>query len=215
MSLNDTSLPLSSPKAVLRQAGYSYADERGAFTYNNDSAFLYQTVDAFDSEEVDFSLKDVVETTFANSTGNGTSIDIDSKSPSTGSNHMGRHLDVVRSRRSSNLNADRTTLLNTWIGIVRSIDEAAKQFTATYRDQTHPDNPEEEGVFEFADLSMSDCSRLAEGSVFYWTIGYSYRGATKSKFTEIHLRRVAKLTHQELQQAENQADEYWNLLSGD
>lgn len=107
------------------------------------------------------------------------------------------------------------TLLNRWIGVVRSIDEDAREFTATYRDQTQRTYPEEEGTFKIDDLCESDRCELALGSVFYWTIGYAYKGATKRKFSEIHLKRVKELLPNELQRAKIRADDYWNLFNSD
>ncbi len=76
-----------------------------------------------------------------------------------------------------------------WEGTVIEVGEGA--FVATLTDRTHPDNPEEQGVFEKAEVSPDDAACVAVGSTFYWVVGTERTPAGQVRnVSQIQFRRI-------------------------
>ena len=61
-------------------------------------------------------------------------------------------------------------VLQRWIGRVESVHD--EQFVAITTDATNPRNPPEEVEFDLTEVSEGDLPLVAEGAMFYWSIGY-------------------------------------------
>jgi hypothetical protein len=110
--------------------------------------------------------------------------------------------------------ADKTDLKQKWEGYVLSIDEEKEQFTAVISDKSNKDFPDEEVVLSIEELSTSDLIFLKSGAVFYWSIGYAYKGASKIKFSAIRFSRLKGYSKESLKVARSKAEEMMELLRG-
>ena len=99
----------------------------------------------------------------------------------------------------------RFELLQHWEGRVTAVEEEC--FTAVLRDLTDPGKPEEEMIIPQEEVADEDLALLAEGSIFYWMIGY--RRATngqKMRASEIRFRRLPVWTRSEMIRLERSAN---------
>src|ERR1700733_12686035 len=83
-------------------------------------------------------------------------------------------------------------VLQRWIGRVASVH--ADRFFAVTIDVTNPRNPAEEVEFDLAEVSEGDRSLVAEGAMFYWSIGYQdSRGGQRERISSLRLVRAPRL----------------------
>ena len=82
----------------------------------------------------------------------------------------------------------RFRILQRWEGIVTGISEDT--VWADLTDMTDASNPQEVVSFSLDDISEADRTILAEGSSFYWSLGYeTSEGGQIKRVSEIRLRR--------------------------
>lgn len=80
-------------------------------------------------------------------------------------------------------------LLQQWVCTVVSIGEG--EFVAIARNKMNPECPDEEVVFDCADVNDSDRQLLEIGAVFYWSVGYRIsEWGQKTKGSELRFRRL-------------------------
>jgi hypothetical protein len=91
-----------------------------------------------------------------------------------------------------------------WEGTVSELRNDA--FTAVLTDKTNPQNPDEQAVFHYSELSPED-RRLAEpGSSFYWIIGSERTvGGQLKNVSIVQFRRVPAWTRSALARASDRA----------
>jgi hypothetical protein len=98
-----------------------------------------------------------------------------------------------------------------WEGTV--IDVRDDQFAATLTDKTGPSNPDEQAVFECAEVSQDDRNLISPGSVFYWTIGTRHTPAGRlENISMIEFRRSPAWTERSLADAENRTSRIKDLF---
>lgn len=104
------------------------------------------------------------------------------------------------------------SVLQEWEGYVVSISE--KTFTARLVDITRRSaNEEEEADFSLDDLEDTDRSRIRDGAIFRWIIGYR-RGpvGTKDRLSRIVFRNLPAWTNKELERNRRNAIEWASAL---
>ncbi|MGX1202250.1 hypothetical protein [Marinobacter sp. MBR-105] len=117
----------------------------------------------------------------------------------------------ISTRATSTALAGKFELLQKWAGHVIAIED--DEFTAVIKDKTNPDNPDEEVVIALDELSPSDQRALTVGSEIFWTIGYeTNRSGSKSRKSEIRLRRLAPFCQEEFDLAKEKTLEMKNLF---
>ena len=100
--------------------------------------------------------------------------------------------------------------LQVWEGVVVAANE--ESFVARLYDRQRPSRPEE-AEFPLSDIAEGDLGLLAEGAVFYWTIGYIITpGGQRTRTSTIRFRRLPVWTEQELKDAETRAVQTAELL---
>jgi hypothetical protein len=93
-----------------------------------------------------------------------------------------------------------------WEGTVTEICNGG--FMAVLRDRTNPENPDEQGAFEFDNIEISpaDCALISPGSTFYWVIGSeSTIGGQVKNVSMVQFRRVPSWTQRRLDRAADRA----------
>jgi hypothetical protein len=93
-----------------------------------------------------------------------------------------------------------------WEGTVTELRDDG--FVATLSDRTKPSNPDEQAVFEFEYVEVSDDDRhlISPGSVFYWTIGTERTPAGQVKnVSSVEFRRSPAWTRGALANASTRA----------
>jgi len=101
-----------------------------------------------------------------------------------------------------------------WEGTVVQVDR--KKFVALIDDLRNPQAPRRRAVFPIAEVDEPDLDLLAEGSVFYWSIGHRFdRDARRSLDTTIRFRRLPGWTRSEIERAELRAAEFDNMFPAD
>lgn len=107
------------------------------------------------------------------------------------------------------------SILQEWEGYVVSISNDT--FTARLTDVTrHVSLEEEEADFPLDDLDDADRSRICEGSIFRWVIGYRRSiGGTKERSSRIVFRRIPMWTKKEINKNELDAIEWEKELNPD
>jgi hypothetical protein len=93
---------------------------------------------------------------------------------------------------------ERSIILQQWEGLVlsREKDTFTARLFEGYRD--FPPKSAEISLEEIADEQREF---VVAGAMFSWTIGYRLRGATRSRFSEIYVRRLPAWTEKELKDA--------------
>jgi hypothetical protein len=86
-----------------------------------------------------------------------------------------------------------------WIGYVTSIGSSS--FKANIEDLDIQNTTYEEVEFDIDDVEEEDRTLLSEGSVFYWSVGYEYRGGTKSKQSILRFKRLPTLNGADIDNA--------------
>jgi hypothetical protein len=100
--------------------------------------------------------------------------------------------------------------LQKWEGIVLS--RGPDSFHARLIDQNRV-GPDEEAEVLLDEVSRDDLPLVTPGAVFYWSIGYHVgTNRQKRRVSVIRFRRLPTWTHKELEQANQQAENLWNLL---
>lgn len=100
--------------------------------------------------------------------------------------------------------------VQTWIGYVTAVQ--AGSFFARIED-TRLQGTYEEAEFDLEEVEEEDKTLLSIGSIFYWSIGYEYRGGTKSKQSVLRFKRLPKLNASDIDSAANLRDELFDNLN--
>lgn len=120
---------------------------------------------------------------------------------------------VINKKRRVFNSADRTSPLQKWEGYILSVDDENYEFRAVIADKTNSSFADEEVTISQDDLSLSDLKYLKPGAVFYWSIGYAYKGATKRKYSDIHFSRLKGFSKKASDNAKKEAEELMELFS--
>jgi hypothetical protein len=105
--------------------------------------------------------------------------------------------------------------LQEWEGFVVSVSKDT--FTARLTDLTNPSSMDsEEADIPLNDLDDADQSRIAEGAIFRWVIGYRRsKGGTRERSSRIVLRHLPCWTKRELDKNRQIAIEWERQLNFD
>ena len=106
-------------------------------------------------------------------------------------------------------------LLQKWEGVILKIDPDLGEFRALLIDKTCAESPDEEVTLNFDEVSESDFGLLREGAVFYWSIGYTYKGATKSKESALHFSRLKGFSKNSIKESKEYGLYLEELINGD
>ncbi len=103
--------------------------------------------------------------------------------------------------------------LQEWEGYVTRVDRI--NFVARLADVTSgASHEEEEAVIPRTELSDADDTRLRVGHIFRWVIGYERSPAgTKKRVSQIVFRDLPAITHRDLQEGEDWAQEMARSLN--
>ena len=97
-------------------------------------------------------------------------------------------------------------------GVVQRAD--GESFWAILRDLDDPNRPEELAEFDRQSLMQSDEKLVAEGAVFYFSVGYrTNEKGTRSAFSEVRFRRLPEWTQRDLDSLEKISDDVEDLFS--
>ena len=95
-------------------------------------------------------------------------------------------------------------LLQSWAGNVISIE--SDSFVAVVHDRTNPNNPDGEVTLDIKEVTSDDLPLLAEGAVFYWSIGYAdFPGRPRLRISEIRFRRLPSWSQKEIDSSKEKA----------
>ena len=84
-------------------------------------------------------------------------------------------------------------VLQRWIGRVVSVHD--EKFVAITTDATNPRNPPEEVEFDLTEVSEGDLPLVAEGAMFYWSIGYrDSPGGQRERVSSLRFVRSPRLS---------------------
>ena len=101
-----------------------------------------------------------------------------------------------------------------WEGSVTDVRNG--EFTAIVQDRTNPDNPDEQVVFGFDEISDTDRSLVKPGAPFYWVIGLERTPAGQQKnISLIRFRRTPPLSRSALVRAKSRANEFLSFTATD
>jgi hypothetical protein len=91
-----------------------------------------------------------------------------------------------------------------WEGTITEV--RPKDFVALLVDQTNPNNPDEQVVFDAAEVSESDRAYIQPGAAFYWIIGSERSPAGQIRNVSIvEFRRVPTWTRSAIARAADRA----------
>lgn len=108
---------------------------------------------------------------------------------------------AIRRGRNSSL---RTHQL--WEGTV--IEARERGFVARLTDRTNPDNPDEQALFDYDEISPEDRNLLRPGSTFYWIIGNEKTpGGQVKNVSIVQMRRLPGWTRSALARAARRAQQ--------
>lgn len=103
------------------------------------------------------------------------------------------------------MSPSKVMVLQRWIGRVASVQN--DRFVAVTTDATNPRNPEEEVEFDLLEVSESDRALVAEGAVFYWSIGYrDSHGGQRERISSLRFVRSPRLHASTVKQVFDRAD---------
>jgi len=101
---------------------------------------------------------------------------------------------------------DRFMVLQKWEGTVSRVTE--NEFTATLHDLSDPSRPDEEVALSIDEVSESDRPLLAQGGIFYWSIGYRMdQWGSRERVSALRFRRLPVWTRRDLEEVTRMADE--------
>ena len=128
------------------------------------------------------------------------------------------HRALIEHRIAAAGSPDRASAFKTleqWVCRVVSVSADERTFCAVGQ-SLDPAKTEELGDFTFAEVSDDDRSLIAEGAVFYWSIGYRVeQWGQRSTESAIRFRRLPVWTERELQSARRRAMEQVNWFLND
>ena len=91
-----------------------------------------------------------------------------------------------------------------WDGTVTEV--GSDGFVARLVDKTDPNNPDEQGMFDFAEVPEEERGLIIPGSAFYWTIGSERTPAGQIRSVSmVQFRRVPSWTKTALSRAMEKA----------
>ena len=93
---------------------------------------------------------------------------------------------------------ERSIILQQWEGLV--VSRERDTFTARVF-EGYRDFPPKSAEISLEEIAEEQREFVVAGAMFSWTIGYRLRGATRSRFSEIYIRRLPAWTEEELKDA--------------
>ncbi|WP_319561060.1 hypothetical protein [Marispirochaeta sp.] len=103
--------------------------------------------------------------------------------------------------------------LQKWEGTVVSVNKEAETFVARILDQTNPDELEEIVEFDFEEVPDKDWQLIEKGSIFYWSIGYSYVDSkTKVRQSIIRFKMKLRLNKHQKTTADKETEQLMRIL---
>lgn len=104
-------------------------------------------------------------------------------------------------------------VLQRWIGTVENV--GVRSFTSRLLDETNPASPTEEVELPLSEIHPSDLHLLAEGSSFYWSIGYRVTShGRRKRISTLRFARQPKLNPTEQARIFREADILTARLEG-
>ena len=113
-------------------------------------------------------------------------------------------LRVLRPQRAIPRSDERYILLKKYEGVVTARSDHS--FTARLVENAS-DYPVLEAEFDLEELSETDRKLAVEGEALVWTIGYRYDGSTRKRESAIYLRRLCSRSDDEINKANQAAQE--------
>lgn len=108
----------------------------------------------------------------------------------------------------------RLNLLQSWEGVVTSVDLTSGEFAARLFDLTSPLADESEAVFDIGEVSTNDVDLLKVGSVFRWMIGYrKYNFGKQERISSIVFRRLPAWYESDIETAISYGEELAGTIS--
>ena len=108
----------------------------------------------------------------------------------------------------------KVTVLQRWIGLVEQVK--ADRFVAVLTDATNSHNPPEQVEVDLEEVSTSDLPLLAQGTTFYWCIGYQDTpGGQRDRISTLRFARQPRLSKAVVNRVFAQADRVTALLESD
>ncbi|HRI34783.1 MAG TPA: hypothetical protein PLD02_13605 [Saprospiraceae bacterium] len=108
------------------------------------------------------------------------------------------------------LNAKRySKKIQSWQGIVLSINK--RSFHAKLYD-LNVGGTDEIGEFELEDISPDDLHLLAEGAIFYWSVGHYMENGQSLKKSEIRFQRLITLDEDDIEQTQRNIEKKYSKL---
>lgn len=104
-------------------------------------------------------------------------------------------------------------ILQEWEGSVLEVSE--ETILVRLIDKTNPSTEEVLSELNFDELSDDDRSRVREGSVFSWYIGYLTERGTRFRVSQVRFRRLPAMTAGDIQRAQAEAREVLSDLGWD
>ena len=105
---------------------------------------------------------------------------------------------------------ERIRVLQQWEGVVTEVTDDS--VFADLQDIGDSSQPLEVVEIPFEEIPEDDWPLLAEGAVFYWSIGHkTSAGGTLERMSEIRLRRTPRWTKRAIQQIRKRAEELFEL----
>jgi hypothetical protein len=99
----------------------------------------------------------------------------------------------------------KVTVLQKWTCRVERVH--VDRFVAVIEDATNPRNALEEVELDIEEVSQSDRRLVAEGAIFYWSIGYrDTRGGQRERVSSFRFARQPRLRQAEIDRIFKQAD---------
>jgi len=130
---------------------------------------------------------------------------IDPKNPTLRGQADPRQDALVRRPDPAVLPPLKVKVLQRWIGRVESV--RGDRFVAITTDATNPRNPAEEVEFDLAEVSEGDHPLVAEGAMFYWSIGYrDSPGGQRERTSSLRFVRSPRLSEAATNRIFEQAD---------
>lgn len=105
---------------------------------------------------------------------------------------------------------ERVRVLQQWEGVVTDVTDDS--FFADLQDLSDSSQPLEVVEIPIEEVSEDDRPLLAEGAVFYWSIGHeTSAGGTLRRMSEIRMRRMPRWTKRDIQNVAKRAEELFEL----
>lgn len=122
-----------------------------------------------------------------------------------GQHHVNPRQDAFVRLPDLRLSPLKVIVLQRWIGRVVSVH--GDRFVAVTNDATNPRNPAEEVEFDLAEVSEGDRPLIAEGAVFYWSIGYrDSLGGQRERTSSLRFVRSPRLSEAAVNRVFEEAD---------